>query len=150
MAENRELILDAIATRLAAITVAGGYRTTVETVSRELLEFDRAKGLTPWVGYAPSEQQRAPEYLMGGRHEFLRVRLLAHVEARAQADRTAAISDVEADIEQAIAVDRTWSGYAVDTLRVAPVLSEEGIPDKGGTAAAITTCTLEYEIDWFV
>lgn len=150
MAENREIILDAISTALAGITTGGGYRTTVDTVSRELLDFDRVKGQTPWIGYAPSEQQRAPEYLMGGRHEYLRVRIVAHVEARAQADRTEAISEIEADIDDAMTSDPTWGGYAVDTLRVAPVLSEEGVPDKGGTTAGITSCTLEYEIDWFV
>lgn len=150
MAENRELILDAIETALAGITVAGGYRTTIETVSRELLDFDRVRGTTPWIGYAPSEQQRPPEYTYGGRHEYLRVRIVAHLEARAQADRTAAISDIDADIEDAMTEDPTWGGYAVDTLRVAPVLSEEGLPDKGGTTAGITSCVLEYEIDWFV
>lgn len=151
MAENRELILDAIETALAGITVAGGYRTTVETVSRELLDFDRVKGLTPWIGYAPSEQQRPPDgFFGGGRHDYLRVRIVAHVEARAQADRTASVSDIEADIDDAMTADRTWGGYAVDTLRVAPVLSEEGVPDKGGTTAGITSCVLEYEIDWFV
>lgn len=150
MAENRELILDAIETALAGITVAGGYRTTIETVSRELLDFDRVRGTTPWIGYAPSEQQRPPEYTYGGRHEYLRVRIVAHLEARAQADRTAAISDIDADIEDAMTADPTWGGYAVDTLRVAPVLSEEGLPDKGGTTAGITSCVLEYEIDWYV
>lgn len=150
MAENREIILDAIETALAGITVAGGYRTTIETVSRELLDFDRVRGTTPWIGYAPSEQQRPPEYTYGGRHEYLRVRIVAHLEARAQADRTAAISDIDADIEDAMTEDPTWGGYAVDTLRVAPVLSEEGLPDKGGTTAGITSCVLEYEIDWYV
>lgn len=156
MAENRQEILDGIATALAGITTGGGYRTTVAAVLRTLEDYDRQMGRCPAVCFAPSEVQVAPIHIFGGRDESLTVRVVFHVDAddadddTAQAARTAALSDLEADITDAMLADPTWGGWAIDTIKTSGPVTEEGVPRKGGTTGGVASGTLDFRMSWFV
>lgn len=163
MAENREEIIDRIETALNAIDAGSGgtgYRTTVDTVSREFREYDKVGDSEfPFVCYFPSpEGQQTPEHLFGGRHHFLDVTVIGHVQASAQDAKTHSISDLEADItdcflgnaSRSITSNATWGGYAVETLKVQDPETDEGVPEKAGLKGPTCSVRLRFRMDWYV
>jgi len=152
VAENREIILDAIATALVGIVTADGYRTTVTTVSREFATFeDTTTASRPWISYFPDPgAQPARVYEFGGSRYQLDVFLVAILDARTQAEKTAAVADLAADIEQVmVGENATWGGYAVQTTCIQDAQSDEGAEDPKGTKGGSVTFTMKFRIEWY-
>lgn len=152
MAENREEILGRMETALRAITVANGYRSTVVTVSREFATYeDTTTATRPWISYFPDPgAQPARVYEFGGSRYQLDVVVVAVVEARAQDDKTAAVSDLAADIEDAMVNDNpTWGGFAVQTTCIQDAQSDEGAEDPKGTKGGSVTFAMKFRTEWY-
>lgn len=152
MAENREEILGRMETALRAITVANGYRSTVVTVSREFATYeDTTTASRPWISYFPDPgAQPARIYEFGGSRYQLDVFLVAILDARTQAEKTAAVADLAADIEQVmVGENATWGGYAVQTTCIQDAQSDEGAEDPKGTKGGSVTFTMKFRIEWY-
>lgn len=104
MAVDKLLILQNIQTTLASITVANGYRTTIDTVEPTIKvwgEVDDAHAM-PWLGFGPTET-RPFELLPGGQlRPLMAISVVAHIhEVDASTARTT-ICNLEDDIMHAM------------------------------------------------
>jgi hypothetical protein len=149
-ATRRQAILDDIATTLATITVANGYRTTVDTVERVLRQWDDIKpGARPWLGFGPNPE--APDVVVHSPSNRLDVRMevliAGCVEAESGAARTAAVSDLVDDVIGALYADIRRDGNAISTMMI-DLASDEIHPDShvhdGGTAYFVSRWAIQY------
>lgn len=147
---KRQAILDNVATTLAAITVANGYRTTITQVERVIREWSDVKaGNRPWLGFGPNPE--APESVIHAPsnrldHE-LEIIIAGVVEAESGAAKTAAMSDLIDDLIKALYTDIRRGGNAISTMLL-DLATDEIHPDThnsdGGTAYLLSHWTVRY------
>lgn len=144
----RELIADNLATTLAAITVAGGYKSTVVTVERVLKSWDEVGNTArmPWLGFMfeVEQVQHEPGGMLWCRLPFA---IVGHLPST-DATRTSDVNDILDDITKALNTDTTRSANAVQTT-ITESTSDEADPDltnaKGGGASIQVKGVIEYQ-----
>ena len=145
----RNLIIENVATTLAGITVAGGYKTTVATVSRVIKNWnDVLSSEFPLVCFAfPREViAQRPFGLMEMR---LRGHVIGHVNTGTDALRSDLLSNLQDDIIAVLNVDPTRNGNAVSTSIGQPAgdgETDEGDPDTMDTRGSTGTLVLPIEV----
>lgn len=99
MAVDKLSILDNIETTLLAITAGATYRTTVDTVERQIKVWSEVGAQERvWVGFAPTETRNLQQ---GDAHEYMcamTVKVVSHVNAATPAACTTALCNLEDDI----------------------------------------------------
>lgn len=143
----RKLILDNLATVLAGITVANGYKTTVVTVERVLKDWGTVGAQQmPWLGFAPGKEtfEHQP---CGVIKTTLELKLVGHINASTDAARCTALSNLVDDVIAALNVDTTRGDNAVVTT-VVDSETDEGDPDtldsRGGSGSVVLTVRVLY------
>lgn len=134
----RNLILENIATVLATITTANGYKTEIGTVERTVKDWDSVgAGEMPWLGFMPRRERIAHDSFEG-MNITMPVSIVGHVNASTDALRSDLISDLEDDVIKALQTDTTRDGNAVMTT-FTEAESDEGDPDtidsRGGSGS---------------
>ena len=134
---SRQLVLDNIDTVLKTITIAGGYKTTIDTVERtrgaktweEVPSSDR-----PYIGIVPGKESCPID---GGHFPFGRMRVTFHIDlicyvtGSTAATRSNAISDFQDDIISVLNKDPTRDKNAMSTY-VVDWESDEGSTEDDG------------------
>ena len=143
----RKLILDDIKTTLEAITVAGGYKTTVVTVERVIRDWgDVSAAQRPWVGFAPRIE--AFQFLPGKQVRVkMPVLIIAHISKADVDTKHAALSDLHDDIVAALGVDPTRAGNAVNTI-VLQTEDDTGDPDTVDSTGRSGTLEVTAEVTY--
>lgn len=144
----RQAILDNIETTLQSITVANGYDVTVDTVEREVKEWDSVgAGSLPWLGFMPEAERL--EYQPGGvMRVTLPVAVVGHVNATTASDRCDKLSDLIDATVAALSADTTRGANATMTT-VLDVATDEGDPDalpdsRGGSGSFVMRTEIVY------
>lgn len=112
----RTAVIDNLVAALTAITVAGGYLTTVKKVFRSLQDGDGRA--TPIIELA-IDPHRYTELSNISLVRVLPIKLVGSVECGAAGNPGLAGDQLLADMEKAARADRTRGGYAMDTRLVA-------------------------------
>lgn len=133
----RKLILDNLKTVLEAITVGGGYKSTVarvEPLVRDAADVDKA--LRPYLCFIAGRTRYA--HLPGGNvRAVMTVHIVGHVAGSSDSDAAAKLSNLEDDVWKALNTDTTRGGNAVMTT-ITESETDEGDPDKQSTVGAGT------------
>lgn len=142
----RRLILDNIATVLATVSVANGYKTNVETVARTLVSWGEiGAAQMPWVGFAPIGQS-IPSYKPNGViNVTLPLTIVGHVNSRSGATKTEELADIEDDLIAAMDADTTRGGNAIRTNWLG-TQTDEGNPDSDDHRGGSGTLVMMWEI----
>jgi len=143
---SRELILDNISSVLGSISIAGGYKTNVATVTRYLASWGEIGApLMPWLGFAPVGQS-VPEYKPNG---MINVRIpftiVGHVNSVSGATKTEELAALEDDIIAVINADTTRDGNAIRTNWTG-TQTDEGNPDSDDHRGGSGTLVMMFEI----
>jgi hypothetical protein len=141
--------LENIATVLATITVANGYKTTVTTVERTIKGWDRIgiQGM-PWIGVHVEDEEFEHHACSNVIRSVLKVVIIAHVNAATQALRADAIADLQDDIIAAMNVDQTRAGNASSTY-LTGAESDESDPDAIDSKGGQGTLMVRFDIVYF-
>lgn len=143
---SKNLILERIATQLATITVANGYKTTVATVERVLktwADFDNTNQL-PAIGFGPGRIRY--KHHGGGEIECtMPLHVIFHTYSTSDSDRSDDICDLEDDIIDAMFEDATWTEAAFD-LHLLESETDESDPDTTNANGGSGTGELLFEI----
>lgn len=144
----RKLILDDIKTALEAITVAGGYKTTVVTVERVIRDWaDVSAALRPWLGFMP-EMERF-QFLPGNQIRMvLPVVIIGHLSSTSVDNKHSAISNLHDDIIAALGADATRGGNAINTI-ITSSEDDTGDPDSLDSAGRSGTLKVNAEV-WYM
>jgi hypothetical protein len=110
---NSTEIVNDLVTALSAISVAGGYKTDVETVSRTVKTWDEATQ-RPEIGVGKQPVIYEP-YAPNCLRCTMQVSLVAHILNATEAGRLTAVENLLDDIIKAIYTDHTRSSNAIDT-----------------------------------
>ena len=142
----RQLILDNISTALSAISIAGGYKTDVATVSRAIKSWGEiGASEMPFVSFAPVGQA-LPTYKPNG---YIDVRMpftvVSHVNSLSGATKTADLAKLEDDIIAALNADTTRGGNAIRTNWQGSQ-TDEGNPDSDDYRGGSGTIVMAFEI----
>lgn len=142
----RQLILDNIATVLATISVANGYKTNVVTVERTLKSWgDVGVALMPWVGYAPIGQAR-PTYKPNGLIDVrLPVTIVGHVNTLSGSAKTEALAKFNDDLIAVLNLDTTRDGNAIRT-NWQGTQTDEGNTSSDDHRGGSGTLVMQFEI----
>ena len=129
---SRKLIIDNLKTVLESITVANGYKSTINTV--EVLAktwLQTSEVVRPWLGIVP--QDTAYEHLPAGlvRSKF-KLNIIGHVANGTYAEKRDRLANLLDDIFAAVNVDTTRDGNAISTTVVSSE-TDEGAPEAEGT-----------------
>jgi hypothetical protein len=141
-------ILTQLATNLAAITVANGYKTTVATVELTFKDWESAAVDTvfPCIGIAQGPTRYAYHY--GRMRCTLPVNLSVHVDAADASARYDALENLTDDIIKAIYDDHDLSGNAID-VKLITTHPDSGDPDtmdsRGGNGSMAVLLEVIYE-----
>ncbi|HUX15571.1 MAG TPA: hypothetical protein VMW52_03810 [Phycisphaerae bacterium] len=134
-----ERIARAIATALATITAANGYRTTVSEVLRPRRTGERVTPKANMIlllqaGIGPEEELDAAGNpgLIGRVASFSADCVIALSESDAR-PMDEILNIFAADVEQCLMADPTWGGLAIDTL-----VSGLDYPEAGSGVAGVT------------
>ena len=129
---SRKLIIDNLKTTLESITVANGYKSTVNTVevlAKTWLQVSEV--VRPWLGIVPQETQY--EHLPAGRvRSVLKISIIGHVANGTYEEKRTRLSDLLDDVWGAVNVDLTRGANAVNTMITASE-TDEGAPEAEGT-----------------
>lgn len=140
-------ILDDIATTLAAITVAGGYRTTIVTVDREVkVRAEIGAAQMPYLGFGLTETISEP-YLPGDLVRCVgKLTVVGHVNSSTASAATTAIANLEDDVIGALMADPTRDANAIDTVWTKTVddVPDPASPSSNGRGSVV----MEFEIRW--
>lgn len=144
---TRNLILEDIATSLAAIDGTGVFKTTVKTVERHVKEWDSVGAQEmPWLGFMPIRTlyEHQPGTVV---RSVMEIAIVGHVNEDTDAKKSDSISDLIDDVWEALNVDTTRSGNAVMTT-VTESETDEGDPDtidsKGGSGSTVIRLNVVY------
>jgi hypothetical protein len=141
--------MENIATVLATITVANGYKTTVTTVERNLKGWDRigVQGM-PWIGLHVESEDFEHHACSNVIRAQLRVAIVAHINAATQALRATGIANLQDDIIAAMNVDQTRGGNASSTYLLSSE-SDESDPDAIDSKGGQGTVIVRFEVVYF-
>lgn len=112
----REAIIDNVASTLAAVTVANGYRTNVASVSRIWRSFgDIHPEMCPTVEFYPLDRSRYEDDGCGVTSTRLQFVCVGWVTGADYEARDLAVSQLEDDLHKALLSTQTRGGNAVRT-----------------------------------
>ena len=139
----RRLILQNMKTVMESITVANGYKNTVNTVEAVAKGFsDTATGDKPWIGIFPQRETLSYEPCNNIR-VVLTTLVLVHVSGNTADDRASTLNDFLDDVIAALGKDTTRDGNAVMTT-VNSVETDEGDPDAYGNGSMVISTDIVY------
>lgn len=144
----RNLIIENVATTLAGITVAGGYKTTVTTVSRVIKNWnDVLSSEFPLVCFA-FPKENIVHQPFGLLEVKLRGHIIGHVNTGTDALRSDLLSNFQDDIIAILQIDTTRGRNAISTTigGQADAETDEGDPDTMDTRGGTGTLVLPVEI----
>lgn len=148
---TRNLILENIATVLAAITTSAGYKTTVKGVDRVIRNWADVGGdELPRLCVKPGRTRY--EHNPGGVvRSVMPVHIVGHVKGTTDADASDKLSDLEDDVWRALNVDIYRGTNASGeqnaiTTRITESETDEGDPDKMSSAGGGGTFEVVAEI----
>jgi len=130
----RRTILTNLKTALEAITVAGGYKSTVKTVeiARSAKVWEEVPpSERPYIGVVPMESVYISEHVGPYYQVDFRIQLAIYVTGSSVDLRAQAMSSIIDDVAAAVAVDRSRGGAASDTW-VAQDFTDEGDTEEDG------------------
>lgn len=134
MTTNREGIYVNIQTSLELITIGGGYNSTVALVEKKYKTFNEMDAaVLPWLGIVPQKNITPIYEPFNQIQKKERVAIIGHVAGTTPETKLAASSDLEQDVRDALAVDPTRGGWAVDTIEAEDIDSDEAAQGKTGT-----------------
>jgi len=145
----RHTILDALVTKLSAITVASGYRHTVTTVEVAARGFDEeaARSLKrPHIGIIPQEETFTDH--CGQCVSDWRMDLVAHVDCtRTTIGNAEACTNITNDIRYALYEDVSLGVTGVIGCWMVSRIGSEGSPQaaQDGIATVIITIIVRFE-----
>jgi hypothetical protein len=154
MATNRhEIWKDALAT-LKTITTANGYLSEVgpSRVHDEFKDYDEfAPAELPALCCYPAKPKGPPPVYeaFGSIQESIDLTIVGHVAGETQMERGEAMSALEQDVRDALGVDPTRGGWGIDTTKVQPEETDEGVPDKEGQHAGTATFVLAVRVTYY-
>ena len=153
MTTNKSAIIEDILTALATITVANGYRSTIPagSVFDEIKAYDElaTDSLPALCAFAGRETRPATYYPFADIEKLLPITVIGHVHALTSSLRRAAISDLEQDVLDALTVDPTRGGWAVDTIQETGPLTDEGEKEIGGKRGETNSMVLKFLVTYF-
>lgn len=159
-ATDREGIILNIEESLLGIQVSGGFLSDVRTVELEWKAYDEViqAGIPmPYICFFPTKGGGAPPVYepFGARREFLDITVVAHTGATTAAEKVREISMLEVDIHDAMVGvgdgsrgDPTRGGFAVDTIKILPEETDEGVPDIPDRIDGSVTMTATYRVTY--
>lgn len=142
---KRNLILENIECVLRNIKVGQGFKTDVDTVEREIKDWDSAKpGQMPWLGYMPrrSIYEHDP---FEGMNVTMPVSIVGHVNAATAAEKSELASELMDDVIRALQLDTNRDGNAVMTT-IREEETDEGDPDTMNSRGGSGTFELVAEV----
>ena len=129
---SRKLVIDDLKTVLAAISVASGYKSdvnTVEVLAKTWLQVSDV--IRPWLGIVP--QETIYQHLPGGLvRSVLHIDIIGHVSKGTYDEKRERLADLLDDIWGAVNADATRGANAVNTM-ITKSETDEGAPDAEGT-----------------
>lgn len=143
----RALILDNIKTTMAAILVAGGYKTTVVTVERVIRDWaDPGAIQKPWIGFMPRVE--IFRFLPGNQIRVtMPVLIVGHISSTTVDAKHTALSNLHDDIVAALGVDPTRGGNAINTV-VLQTEDDTGDPDTVDSQGRSGTVEVTAEVTY--
>lgn len=145
----RNLITADIAATLATITVANGYKTTVQTVDRVIKNWSEiGTEEFPWVGFCfPREQ--LTERVFGMVDVRMQGVIVGHINTGTDLTRSNLLGNLQDDLIAALHVDCTRGGNAITTLLKGDSENDEGdsatMDHRGGTGSLVLRFEVFYE-----
>ena len=142
----RRLILDNVASVLATVSVANGYKTNVTTVARALVSWGEiGAAQMPWLGFAPVGQS-TPSYKPNDLiNVTMPLTIVGHVNSMSGATKTEELADLEDDLIAVINLDTTRGGNAIRTNWLG-TQTDEGNPDSDDHRGGSGTLVMMWEI----
>lgn len=145
----RQRIVDVVATRLATITVANGYKTNAGNSVHRWLGFAIGKDLLPAIQYKDTFDNQ-DQATIGRVDHTLTIDLQLISSRNTDATEDAAEEEIRkiiADLNQMVGTDETWSDLAEDTELIDDELDMEQLENRqwGATISLI----IEYRTDRF-
>ncbi len=129
---SRKLIIDNLKTTLESITIANGYKSTVnkvEVLAKTWLQVSEV--IRPWLGIVP--QETSYEHLPAGRvRSVFHIDIIGHVSNGSYEEKRERLADLLDDVWGAVNVDLTRGANAVNTM-ISQSETDEGAPEAEGT-----------------
>ncbi len=139
----RQLIIDNVQTTLAAISIAGGFRTDVTKVERLIRLYDDiGDTIRPWIGMLVARQrfQYQPGKII---RTTLPITIMAYPVKGIQTEREDRLNDLQDDIFVALNDDQTRGGHAVMTT-VREDETDETIGEEPGDGVLVMPFDVVY------
>jgi hypothetical protein len=140
----RTSILLALRTRLAAISVAGGYKTTLVTFDDSVRAPEEVgQSERPYLAWEIQNETNSHSAFSAMRWK-MGVLVVGYVYSTDWATRSAAVNNIADDVLAAIFSDETWSQNAVQTT-CRELITNENERDNGGDGICVLDILIEYE-----
>lgn len=157
MPTNRASIIAHFSTTLAGITIGNGFGTNVVTVDqhfRDWTKYTAAELAALNVYPAPEGTPDPIRWPFQQYEEFLDMIVIGHVPINfADPDydtlRTVALSQLGVDIEDALFADPMRDLWAIDTEKVAPLATDEGMIAKVGADVQVASLVLRFRCTYY-
>ena len=146
MTLRRKLIKDNLDTVFAAITVVGGYKSTVGKVERAVRHFDDPNAAPrPFIGYAAGVRESFEYTCSDLAYVTTEFMLVAYVEGATQDGADNALDAMWDDIVRALNQDQTRGANAIRTV-ITEVVTNEGEMFDGGIW--IRALQMRFQVEW--
>ncbi len=141
---SKRAVLTYLQTQLATITTGNGYKTTVNTVTDVVMDWEtsRQDGPFPWIGVKPA-RNAAQHFGFNEIRSELTLQIVCHVEGATDSAAYDALENLLDDIIVALGVDTTCGGECVGISYVADE-TDEGDPDKMDSHGGSGSMVIEY------
>lgn len=148
---NRDEILGHIETSLNALNGSIGSGLTLAVpVQREFVNYDDIpRASMPFLCFFPTKGPSPEHFPFAQVRKRLTVKIIGHAQALPQSTKTDAIAQFEEDVSDAMAIDPTRGGWAVDTIEIDSAETDEGVPEKGGRNSGTATAVMTYQIMYY-
>lgn len=142
----RKNIIDNVITTLTAITTAGGYKTTVDTVARVAKDWASVgENEMPWLGIKVGKETFVYRSTFGLIDVKLPIQIVGHVIATSDTSRSEKLNNLLDDVIAALSSDPTRDNNAVTTTILGGE-TDEGDPDTADSRGGSGSFVLDVEI----